>query len=1305
MPVTNLDANLKQRGVFPVNRSARKDLCKPVQRRLLVPLAIVLLLVIGGFVAIMLYMHHEDLRESGREKQAEVSYDLDQFLKKQGQLLSALEAMLLRDASLIEALKGHDRDRLLAECTPIFRRLQAKHNLTHFYFHGADRVNLLRVHKPEKYGDFIDRYTARGAERTGNTASGIELGPLGTFTLRVVQPVFDRKTLIGYLELGKEIEDVLRDIHDQHDVGLVVAVYKSLLQRAQWEAGMKMLGRSADWDRFDEKAIIYSSHDRLTDQLGRFLTEAWPAHGDATVELTSNDLCWQVKIDRLFDASGTEVGDLIVLYNVTASKAAFRGLIVTMAAVVLVLLSALLGFLYIILRQTDRGIQIQQKHLYVSEERMRSIFATVPDYIFNLDRDGKITFVNRAIRGSSVDELIGTSIYDYVPLEYHPAYRQALTDVLDRGELVELETAVAAADSDATIWCLHRIGSMTKGAQIIGFTIVSIDITERKRSEEAMQRSETKFRTLYDSSSDAVMMLGEKRFFDCNNATLRMFGYADKEELCSKHPGELSPPHQPCGTDSMTLANERIATAMQKGSNRFEWMHRRNDGSEFFAEVLLNAMEIDKDKVLQAVVRDITERKQAEKELRENEERLKSILDSVQAGIIIVAEHNHEIVFANPAAGEMVRADVKDMVGRTCHEFICPAQKGKCPIAELGKTVVNSEKVLLTANGERLEVLKTVKPIVLDGQKCMIESFVDITERKQAEKELKHYRDHLEDLVQERTANLAEAHRIAHLGNWNWNIVTNKLQWSDEVYRIFALQPEEFASTYEAFLEVVHPDDRDYVRKSVDEAVYGKKAYNIDHRIVLPSGEVRTVHEQAEVTRDESGTVVRMIGTVQDITDRKLMEARIEQDQQNLQLIFDAAPLGMILVDEGAEIKRINNVAVELSGQQPEKLIGQRPGEALGCGQLSGECERCGEGRACLDGSCPMRNTIEEALRSETTRYDTECQVSLIRNGQVIRPWLEVRVVPISLEGKKHAIITISDITEKRRLESQSRQSDKLQSVGQLASGIAHEINTPIQYVANNLHFLNTSCQELVDLLGKYEQLLAMSKEGNLNNDLVTDIESAAATMDADYLLQEIPPAVEHSLTGVRNVAEIVKAMKEFAHPGSEDKSDTDINRCIDSTLTISRNYWKLVAELESDYDADLPLVPCMAGEINQVILNLIVNAADAIAQGAGDENGEKGTISIRTRLDGDWAEISVSDTGGGIPDDIKDKIYDPFFTTKEVGKGSGQGLAIARSVIVDKHGGILDCNTEKGRGTTFIIRLPLEPVPTEAENELSDVS
>jgi signal transduction histidine kinase len=320
------------------------------------------------------------------------------------------------------------------------------------------------------------------------------------------------------------------------------------------------------------------------------------------------------------------------------------------------------------------------------------------------------------------------------------------------------------------------------------------------------------------------------------------------------------------------------------------------------------------------------------------------------------------------------------------------------------------------------------------------------------------------------------------------------------------------------------------------------------------------------------------------------------------------------------------------------------------------------------------------------------------KNGTYV--FLESNAVKISgVQGDlPQAILVARDVTarkdaeaERERMEIQLRHAQKLESIGQLAAGIAHEINTPAQYIGDNAVFLLDAFQSLGQVVGAQQVFLERHEQSGCAPGDVAAARQLLKDSDLDFLLMEIPKAITQSLEGVKRVTRIVGAMKEFSHPGSDTKTQTDLNRAIESTTTVCRNEWKYIADMELDLTPELPLVPCLPGEFNQAILNLVINAAHAIeaAQAGGDK--AKGLIRIRTRLAGDWVEVQVHDTGCGIPEPIRAKVFDPFFTTKPVGKGSGQGLAIVHAVIIDKHKGSISVESEVGKGTTFILRLPLK--------------
>lgn len=347
----------------------------------------------------------------------------------------------------------------------------------------------------------------------------------------------------------------------------------------------------------------------------------------------------------------------------------------------------------------------------------------------------------------------------------------------------------------------------------------------------------------------------------------------------------------------------------------------------------------------------------------------------------------------------------------------------------------------------------------------------------------------------------------------------------------------------------------------------------------------------------------------------------------------------------------------------------------------------------------PLRNGTQEALTLRTR---------FIRKDGSSSP-VEIFLQLVTPEGKKSRFVAIvHDITrrvaerkEREQLLTRLNSEQKLSSIGQLAAGIAHEINTPVQYLGSNIEFLGEAFGKIDALIGGYGHLLVEAADTSPNREaIVTSRNALKHQVDWDYLTEEVPNAISQSREGIAKISSIVHAMKEFSHPGCKEKQVTDLNKLIETTITVSSNEWKYVAEIDKQLDATLPPVLCLPNEMGQVLLNILVNAAHAIkdAQGTSQE-GIKGKITIGSRQAGDHVEITVTDTGGGIPEAIATKIFDPFFTTKEVGRGTGQGLAISRDIIVNKHRGTIDFVSTEGEGTTFIIRLPLDQRPNAQSN------
>jgi two-component system NtrC family sensor kinase len=347
-----------------------------------------------------------------------------------------------------------------------------------------------------------------------------------------------------------------------------------------------------------------------------------------------------------------------------------------------------------------------------------------------------------------------------------------------------------------------------------------------------------------------------------------------------------------------------------------------------------------------------------------------------------------------------------------------------------------------------------------------------------------------------------------------------------------------------------------------------------------------------------------------------------------------------------------------------------------------------------LDASFNAPDYTQRLVRDDVTVFTTGRTLEIPDervqhyDGRVLQ-FHTVKSPILDASGAVTNTVSVSrDITDKNRLEAELRQAQKLESVGRLAGGIAHEINTPIQFVSDQAHFLNGAFADLLALCGEYRSALDKARSGAPSPEDFAQVRAAEEAADLEFLRENGPAAIAAILDGTGRVSRLVRAMKEFGHPDNGTKESTDINRALGNTITIAAAETKGLATVETNF-GDLPPVWCYSSDLNQVFLNLFVNAAHAIGD-VVKGTGHLGRIAITSRHDDGVVTVSISDTGGGIPEDIHAKIFEPFFTTKEVGRGTGQGLAISRMIVVEKHGGTLTFTTEVGRGTTFHVRLPV---------------
>lgn len=474
----------------------------------------------------------------------------------------------------------------------------------------------------------------------------------------------------------------------------------------------------------------------------------------------------------------------------------------------------------------------------------------------------------------------------------------------------------------------------------------------------------------------------------------------------------------------------------------------------------------------------------------------------------------------------------------------------------------------------------------------------------------------------------------------------------------------EYRDSPDMWRELMHPEDRDDTLRLIDDHLQQDWPLYTTVRMRHRHGGYRHIMVRGATRRDDNDVALRMVLIFSDIDERI-------RDEERQRALMTALPDTMFRVRSDGTISSLKR-GTEREGSPFAAL---REGTTL----------------ADAISNAKLRTRLEAAL-AEPRQIASDVQtVSVASTGaEDTALHHEVRIVR---SGEDELVCIIRDVTEQRGLEDRLLQTQKLGAIGQLAAGVAHEINTPMQFIGDNLHFARGSIGDLLSLIDLLRETVEQASQGPPSAERMAELANAEIDLDFEYVREALPTAIDRSLTGVERVTKIVRAMKAFAHPDTDHPTPTDLKALIESTVMVATNEWKYVADVDLNLDNDLPPVPCIGGELNQVVLNLIVNASHAIADVVGS-TGEKGKISISAESDETHAVIRVADTGTGIPEHARAKVFEPFFTTKEVGKGTGQGLSMAYNCIVKRHRGTINFETQLGVGTTFVIRLPLTAAP-----------
>lgn len=495
-------------------------------------------------------------------------------------------------------------------------------------------------------------------------------------------------------------------------------------------------------------------------------------------------------------------------------------------------------------------------------------------------------------------------------------------------------------------------------------------------------------------------------------------------------------------------------------------------------------------------------------------------------------------------------------------------------------------------------------------------------------------------------------------GLLDWDVRGGHAAYSPRWFHLFGFDGDELrdATTPDLWLSLVHPDERENAKRQLDDHLEIGWPFAITVRMAHRAGGYRYTLCRGTSLRNSVDLAERTIIIFSSVDEH----VRGEERQRAL---LAALPDTVLRFNEAGTI-----TALKLGQESPGSPLGElREGTNVRTlGLLSGELID----RLFSTEPPPSRTTIAPG------RHDSSHRIS--KAGR----YYDVRAIRCAGD---EIICILRDITAERELETHLLQSQKLGAIGQLSAGVAHEINTPMQFIGDNLYFSKDAVADLLRLVEKLKDL-ARGAGGDATRERIAELEAEA---DYEYLSAELPRGIERSMMGVERVTRIVRALKSFAHPDAGGFQSTNLRELVESTVTVATNEWKYLANMHVDVPEDVPPLDCVPGELSQVLLNLVVNAAHAIQDVVGN-SGEKGEIRVTASHECGVIEIRVSDTGSGIPEQVRPRVFEQFFTTKDVGRGTGMGLSLAYSCVVQRHGGQLTFETEVGRGTTFLLRLPV---------------
>ncbi|MBW7997147.1 MAG: PAS domain S-box protein [Candidatus Glassbacteria bacterium] len=743
--------------------------------------------------------------------------------------------------------------------------------------------------------------------------------------------------------------------------------------------------------------------------------------------------------------------------------------------------------------------------------------------------------------------------------------------------------------------------------------------TRRKgrRAEDALRESEERYRDLYENAPVAYASVSavDGSILRFNRMALRLLGY-DRDDLKRMNVSDLF-----ADTSDGLAKAKFVYRNFQRGKSirRAELQMKRKDGDLIWIGLSVEPVKDAEGNITESrsVFTDITDRRRAEAALRESEERWRGFADASFDGLLI---HDSGVILdANERFAEMFGCAADELRGTRVLELVAPESLEMVRERLMWQVAEYYEAAGRRKDGSTFPMEVSSREIAYKGREQRAMAVRDITERMRADKALR-----------ESAAVLAASQQIGNLGSWEWNTTTDEGMWSDETFRIFGLAPDSPCPSFARFLEMVHPEDRDAVKKSVEEAVANRRPYEFEYRVIRPDGTCRACYSKAELILDDAGGVTGMVGIIQDITERK----RAEEELRKLSRAVEQSPALVIITDTEGNIEYVNPKFEQITGYAAEEAIGKNP-------------------RILKSGHTPPEE-YKRLWRTITSGGEWRGEFhNRKKNGELY--WEAASISPITAPDGTitHFLAVKEDITERRRTQAQLIQSSKLATLGEMATGMAHELNQPLS-------------------------VIRMAADSTLERLEDGDVGS-------EYLRRKL----DRISAQIERAAGIIDHMRIFGRVADEKPQAFDPREVMENALGLMGQQLRLRSiEVETALPERCRSVSGHGAQLEQVVLNLLTNARDAIGSNR-DSSADAGKIIIGVEDLGseNKLRLTVEDTGGGIPEDVIPRIFEPFYTTKEVGQGTGLGLSVSYGIVRDMGGTIEAANADGG--ARFTVTLP----------------